>query len=97
VSTVHGLFHHNDARPTLTYTTAHSPSNGWFFQNDANNKTGKRPAQSEIRLEQIQAAARSAITELGDADQEEVRVLSEVEICPWGRMLLGYEEFQVDE
>jgi hypothetical protein len=34
---------------------------------------------------------------LGDADQEEVRVLSEVEICPWGRMLLGYEEFQVDE
>ncbi|RSH82188.1 hypothetical protein EHS25_006121 [Saitozyma podzolica] len=75
----------------------HKPSNGWFFENFEDNKSNKRPAQSEIRLEQMQAAARSAITELGDATPEEVEVLSEVTICPWGRMLLGYEDWQIDD
>jgi hypothetical protein len=91
------LCYQNHIRPELTYAAANKPSNGWFFENFEDNKSNKRPAQSEIRWEQMQAAARSAITELGDATPEEVEVLSEVTICPWGRMLLGYEDWQIDE
>jgi hypothetical protein len=76
------------------------PSDGWFFidsPDQSGKPGGQRPAQCVIRLEQFQSAARSAITELGDATLEEARLLREVEICPWGKMLRGYEAYQVDE